>query len=174
MYKRQLLVGVDHFFLYNNFSDDNYRETLAPYIERGVIDLIDWPVPQGQFPAYEDCWRKFREMTRWIALIDLDEFLCPVYETSVRTWLVKYEKYPSVLVYWKMFGTSGRIEHDPEQLTIEQYTVCWDKMYNEGKVIINTDWEFTHMYMHWIVAKGRICGRTVWIPPVNELSLIHI
>ena len=71
-----LLVGVDHFFLYNNFSDDNYREILAPYIERGIVDLIDWPVPQGQFPAYEDCWQKFRETTRWIALIDLNEFLC--------------------------------------------------------------------------------------------------
>lgn len=69
-----------------------------------------------------------------------------------------------------MFGTSGRIEHDPEQLTIEQYTVCWDKMYNEGKVIINTGWEFTRMYMHWIAAKGKVCGRTVWIPPVNEFG----
>ena len=170
--KENMLVGVDHFFLYNNFSDDNYREILAPYIERGVVDLIDWPVPQGQFPAYEDCWQKFRETTRWIALIDLDEFLCPVYETSVGTWLEKYEKYPSVIVYWKMFGTSGRIEHDPEQLTIEQYTVCWDKMYNEGKVIINTGWSFSKIYHHIIYANYKIGPFQfhLWIPPVNEFG----
>ena len=85
-------------------------------------------------------------------------------------WLEKYEKYPSVLVYWKMFGTSGRIEHDPEQLTIEQYTVCWDKMYNEGKVIINTGWEFTRMYMHWIAAKGKVCGRTGYLPSMSSAN----
>ena len=29
------LVGVERFFLYNNFSEDNHMEVLAPYIEEG-------------------------------------------------------------------------------------------------------------------------------------------
>src|SRR6187431_2863710 len=38
-----LVVGIDHFYLYNNNSDDNYYEILKPYIEKGFVDLIDWP-----------------------------------------------------------------------------------------------------------------------------------
>ena len=29
-----LLAGVEHFYLYNNDSTDNYKEVLAPYIEK--------------------------------------------------------------------------------------------------------------------------------------------
>src|SRR6187431_1294722 len=35
-----LVVGIDHFYLYNNNSDDNYYEILKPYIEKGFVDLI--------------------------------------------------------------------------------------------------------------------------------------
>ena len=36
------LVGVEHFYLYNNESDDNYLEVLKPYLETNQVDLIDW------------------------------------------------------------------------------------------------------------------------------------
>ena len=29
-----LLAGVDHFYLYNNDSSDDYAEVLAPYVEK--------------------------------------------------------------------------------------------------------------------------------------------
>ena len=37
------IVGVDHFYLYNNNSDDNYKEVLEPYIRQGIVTLIEWP-----------------------------------------------------------------------------------------------------------------------------------
>ena len=41
------LVGVERFFLYNNGSEDDHLEVLAPYVEDGIVVLHDWPV----FPA---------------------------------------------------------------------------------------------------------------------------
>ena len=32
-----LLVGVQHFYLYNNLSSDNYQDVLQPY-----IDAVTW------------------------------------------------------------------------------------------------------------------------------------
>ncbi len=37
-----LLIGVEHFFLYNNDSTDNYAEVLDPYIKKGIVELIPW------------------------------------------------------------------------------------------------------------------------------------
>ena len=34
------IVGVEHFYLYNNNSDDNYREVLEPYIKRNIVTLV--------------------------------------------------------------------------------------------------------------------------------------
>ena len=31
-----LLAGVDHFYLYNNFSDDDYAAVLKPYVDKGL------------------------------------------------------------------------------------------------------------------------------------------
>ncbi len=36
------MVGVEHFWLYNNSSTDNYAEILKPYIKEGIIELFDW------------------------------------------------------------------------------------------------------------------------------------
>lgn len=37
------LQGVDHFYLFNNLSTDNYQEILDPYIKEKVVTLFDWP-----------------------------------------------------------------------------------------------------------------------------------
>ncbi len=37
------LAGVEHFYLYNNLSDDNYFSVLKYYIDKGTVTLRDWP-----------------------------------------------------------------------------------------------------------------------------------
>ncbi len=41
-----ILIGVEHFYLYNNYSTDNYEEILQPYIDAGIVECIDWPYSQ--------------------------------------------------------------------------------------------------------------------------------
>ena len=60
------IVGVEHFYLYNNFSTDDYLSVLTPYIDSGLVTLIDWPVMQGQMSAYRDCVEKIQNETQWI------------------------------------------------------------------------------------------------------------
>lgn len=164
------LVGIEHFFLYNNFSTDHYQEILKPYIKDDIVTLIDWPVDKGQFPAYEHFWINYRQCSQWVTFIDLDEFFCPYYDLNISDWLDKYKNYPSVIVYWKMFGTSGKVYHDPLQLVTQQYTICWDRMDSIGKVIINTNWEFTEIYHHTINAKCVFFGRIVTVPSIDEFG----
>ena len=79
-----LIVGFEHFYLYNNFSSDNYQKVLKPYIEKGIVTLIDWPYQYGQMVAYNDCIKRFQEESNWIAFMDLDEFAVPVEYSDVR------------------------------------------------------------------------------------------
>ena len=67
-----LTVGVDHFYLYDNNSTDNYREVVRPYIDNGVVTLIDWPYPQAQVKCYQHCLETFCNETNWIVYIDAD------------------------------------------------------------------------------------------------------
>jgi hypothetical protein len=163
-----ILLGIEHFYLYNNFSDDEYREVLSPYIKQGIVTLIDWPIEHGQKSAYRDCYQKYADETNWIGYIDIDEYVCPKYESTIGEWLKKYRLYPGVLICWKIFGTSGRLEHDPRRLIIEQYTKSWPYPVDVGKSFFNTSYNLGYINAHCAYAFVRLFGVKAYIPPVNE------
>jgi hypothetical protein len=117
------LVGVERFFLYNNFSADHHLDVLAPYLEEGIVTVRDWHVLDGrvgQISAYDDALRWHRYDSRWIAFIDLDEFLFSPGGDSLPEVLAEYEEWPAVALRWAMFGTSGHQARQPG-LVIENY-----------------------------------------------------
>ena len=77
------IIGIDHFYLYNNNSDDNYMDVLKPYIDEGTVDLIDWPYDQAQMKAYADCIKNRSNEASWIGFIDLDEFIVPIQYNNI-------------------------------------------------------------------------------------------
>jgi hypothetical protein len=123
------LVGVERFFLYDHESTDSSREVLAPYVEEGTVVVHDWPVYPGQIEAFSNCLERHRDDSRWIAFIDLDEFLFSPLAKPLPEVLVDYEQYPAVVASWVMFGTSNHLTKPPG-LVIENY--LRRKEYPEG------------------------------------------
>ena len=72
-----LLAGVDHFYLYDNDSPDNQVEVAAPYVEAGLVDYISLSGKAMQYSAYNDAVKHFRFQSRYMAFIDIDEFIFP-------------------------------------------------------------------------------------------------
>lgn len=119
------VMGVNLFYLYNNESQDNFREVLEPYIKDGLVELIGWEstkehgvfgiddfqhVPY-QIGAYRDCLKK-RAMKKaeWVAIIDIDEYIVPADGVESFYTLLREEKKKktgSIRIYWKVFGTSN-------------------------------------------------------------------
>ena len=54
---------------------------------------------------------------RWLAAIDLDEFLYPVQTQTVSEVLKDYEGYPSIAVNWRCFGSGGNLNRPVSQLS---------------------------------------------------------
>jgi hypothetical protein len=114
------IVGVERFFLYDNFSVDDHREVLQPYVDEGVVVLHEWPVFPGQIPAYDDALRRHGGESRWIAFLDLDEFLYSPTLKPLPEVLHDYEQHPAVLANWAVFGSSGHRTRPPG-LVLETY-----------------------------------------------------
>lgn len=165
------MIGVDHLYMYNNNSEDNYLEILQPYIDDEFVTLVDWTKNHAQIEGYKNCFDRFRNETQWLAFIDLDEFLIPRYANDINEWIKDYERYPSILVYWKMFGTGGKMSFDPNQLVIEQFTVCNQEFdFRWGKCIFNTDYNiayYNQMTHHYTCMKYPVMGMTIRTVPVN-------
>lgn len=113
-------VGIEHFYLYDNDSDDNYEKVVRPFVERGEITLHKWSGIAQQVPALRHCLNQHRGEARWIAFVDDDEFLFPAVESDLRAVLPRYEPYAGVAVSWLLFGSNGHWSR-PGGLVIENY-----------------------------------------------------
>lgn len=170
-----LTIGINHFYLYNNNSNDNYNEILDPFIKQGFVTLIDWPYMQAQARCYKHCLDLFKNETNWIGYIDADEFICPKYAQSFDEWIKPFEKYPAIVIDWLQFGSSGLINHDFSRNVIEQYTACWDYFWM-GKTFVNTRYEVTNWnttyFHHLSYMRFRIFGVSMAMPAVNQFGFV--
>lgn len=105
--------GVDHFYIYDNESTDRTKEILAPYIESGIVDYKYWPGYRRQLAAYDDCLENRRFSSRWIAFIDLDEFIVPVKDRSIPEFLARFDSFAAVEINWLIYGSGGRKTKTP-------------------------------------------------------------
>lgn len=124
-----LLVGVDRFLLYEHNSTDGWQAVLAPYIQKGVVEVISWSeeskwVQLAQPRAYMDGLQRLSDRSTWVALMDIDEFLVPKGEESIASILRGLEGYGGVLVNWRIFGTGGVKKLSAGELLIERLTRC--------------------------------------------------
>jgi len=114
-------IGFDHFYLYDNQSTDDFRSVLAPWIAAGLVTLRDWPHPFPQLDIYRDCVARHWQESRWIAFIDVDEFLFSPETPHLPERLASYERHPGIGVNWAMYGSNGHIER-PEGYVTLNYT----------------------------------------------------
>jgi hypothetical protein len=114
------VVGVERFFLYDNRSSDDHMEALDPYIRDGTVVPHEWPGLPLQREIYNHCLAEHGGDARWIAFIDVDEFLFSPRMHALPSVLREYEQYPAVGVNWAAFGTSGHRTR-PAGLVIESY-----------------------------------------------------
>lgn len=101
-------MGVEKFYIYDNGSTDNTLEVLQPYIDRGIVDYTFFPGQKMQIKAYDDCIDRHRLDARWLAFIDIDEFIYPLKDATVREFLKNLEYAPAVEINWLVFGSNGQ------------------------------------------------------------------
>ena len=106
------IVGVERFYFYDNESDDNTKEILEPYIKDGTVVyhlLPNHPITglRQQEEAFCDAIFKYRDRVRWMALIDIDEFIVPVEKNTIPELLADYDQYPALAVNWLCFDSNG-------------------------------------------------------------------
>ena len=126
------LVGVTHFYLYNNNSKDHYWTILKPYVEEGVVELFDVPYDTTQLTDYgathfflqSCCYNHAINLAQgyntWLAIVDSDEFVTPVEGEDLPTLLRQYLYAAGVVVYWQIYGTSNVWNLAPGELLIEK------------------------------------------------------
>ncbi|MDR1310612.1 MAG: glycosyltransferase family 92 protein, partial [Burkholderiaceae bacterium] len=173
------LVGVDVFFVYDNDSTDNTPEVLAPYIARGDVVYTPWSGMRQQHRVYNAALQRFRMETRWLAFIDLDEFIVPLKKQCIPDVLADFSDQVGLSAHWLMYGDSGHKSFS-DGLVIERFTAHALQADEWVKTIINPRAAFsmeTHhacfVGNHAAVNENRRKVRSRSRPPVAETIRVN-
>ena len=189
------LIGVKHFYLYNNLSVDNFEEVLQPYVESGEVELFDIPVKlndvklqsKWQIAAYDHALKLSRDQAKWLACIDIDEFIVLKKADNLYKFLRNYENAGGPTIHWVMFGTSGVYDLLPGELLIEKLTWRFPLEWKENRMvksIVRPKYTERCLDVHTFKYAGTIFAvypnqqkfnhtPPYKIPPVDEICLHH-
>jgi len=137
------LIGVEHFYIYDNRSDDHSYEVLEPYIKDGIVEYTYWDRTYNidkewwhvQRDAYVDAVKRAKHTSKWLAVIDTDEFIVPVEDRDLPSFLEDFEEFGGVCLSWVCYGTSG-VQRVPEDTwMVEQLLSRSDFSYSLNKLV---------------------------------------
>lgn len=114
-------IGFEKIYIYDNESLVPVREGVAEFYNLEVCDTYTLKGEAMQNIAYNLCFRDHGHEFEWLALFDLDEFLCLKYDTDARVMLRDYEDYGGLVLHLDTFTSSGHITR-PEGLVTLNFT----------------------------------------------------
>ncbi|MFT5115761.1 MAG: GT2 family glycosyltransferase [Candidatus Azotimanducaceae bacterium] len=135
------LIGITKFYIYDDGSKTPILESLSTEIESGKVVLETLPSKFPQIEAYNHCLKKYGNECRWLALLDIDEFIVLTEHLNLHSFLMKFNSYGGVGLNWLMYGPSGH-DHSPLGTQIENYLLRLpkqDPVNRHIKTIIQTD-----------------------------------
>lgn len=139
-----LLVGVDHFYIYDNESEDNLKEILQSYIESGIITYKFYPEKGAQLKAYNEAIKDYKFECQYMAFIDADEFIYPRENKSIKEVLHEIlsldDNAEGIVINWQIFGSSGQDKADFSKGVLERFVYRAENSFevnNHVKTIAN-------------------------------------
>lgn len=114
-----LWQGVCHFFLIDNGSTDEPLKILQEYIEKGLVTYSYQPKKHSQTQHYRNMYinKKIQDLTYWLIICDLDEFIYGVDRKLINKIKSLSPHYDYLICNWFMFGSDNNITH-PQDIRI--------------------------------------------------------
>jgi len=171
--------GVEHFYLINDYSNDNYLEILDPYIKNKIIDIFNVKTPQlflnRQYSIYNHFFSLIKNQTKWLIVCDIDEYIWSPRCLNFNSLIPEMEK-ENIHAYCPssiLFGSNGHIQQPKEIVNsftkrqeINEKTVNFIKKYMQTKYICLTS-EVEEFGIHVCNIKNYNNGKVICPEPAD-------
>ncbi len=121
-----LFAGADHFYLYDNANNVEVLEVLKPYIETRLVDHFSTPNENSSVAVYNDAVRRYKFTCRYLAFIDVDEFIFPKTGQSIVEFVDEILSQDSLRVALvanrQVFGSNRQWKADYSKDVLERFT----------------------------------------------------
>ena len=126
-----IMQGVKDFIIYDNGCTDDTLEIARAYSTGATCTIVPWRTftmaDEHKFSiqslACGHALCNFGPRLRWMAFIDIDEFLFSPSGAPLPEILASLSELPAISIPWTNFGPNGH-KTKPNGLVIENYTEC--------------------------------------------------
>lgn len=156
--------GVDHVWLIDNGSQDNYD--ISKFMESGFVTLFEEP-NMGQQQSYDKYVPGIKNEVKWLCVFDADEFLFSKKSDNLKTIL------------------EGHIDKDAHQVQI-QMTLYYPAVFEHPKSVIETNIRrlnydskrhpkciYNMNYLNRVAIHGTNTAHRLYIPATSEVLCIN-
>jgi hypothetical protein len=148
-----LIRGVDHFYLIDDSSTDNYLMEIQEYIDKGIISLFiaNWDRYLGrQKDMYNHYILPKLKETEWLLMVDLDEYMWSPRDLKLTFVLNQAKHIGQMQVEHTIYGSNGYIEQ-PKKIVesfIRRSHEHPTQVPGNRKYFVNSLFEFSSLNPH--------------------------
>ena len=128
--------------------------------------------------AYEHCSKHFGNETKWMMVLDLDEFMVLKQKKNLKEFMAEFSDCSQVSIHWMIYGSSHHVKA-PQGGVLANFKSHEDKPMFSSKSIFNprtvTGWGSHYMWVcgKWVNEAGAEFGRIRDVCPVNKAQINH-
>jgi hypothetical protein len=136
--------------LIDDVSTDDYIHILQEYIDRGIVTLFianEYYYLGRQRNLYNRYILPNIKETKWLLMIDFDEYVWSKIDIRLDNVLKGFENYGQIQIKEALFGSNG-YEKQPERI-VESFTKrCAEFREGKYKYFVNSSFEFSSLNIH--------------------------
>lgn len=158
------MTGFEHVLIFDNNSRTPLKRTLSDFISNGLVTVEEFPLVHAQqLSAYMSALKYWGNNTKWLAFIDVDEFVVPLEKDDIRDFLDDYNQYAGVGANWAMFSSNGHLER-PSGGILENYTACLGLDPHIKRIVQPAMTKVAKSAHHFTYCAGKFCANEDGIP----------
>lgn len=163
--------GVDHIYMVDNGSEDNYNKIIEPFIKEGFITL--WKEPKiNQTVGYNKYIKILKKETIWLGVLDMDEYLYTKRGNNIKTILKSFSPALKLIMIQMKIFYPGTFQSPSSIIETNIEKKCNDNIYFP-KCIFQIQ-KLPSVSIHGIKEMKKYCRRKEYLKILTESSVLCI
>ena len=167
-----IALGAEIITVYLQNVSESYYIAMLPYIKEGIVEVLDWNLKPPLIPGYTKHWGQtatiseciFRNLYRvkYLALIDVDEFIVPQEKMTVIELLNELEELmesksfsPASFIFYNTYVYNDGVSLPEVATATKCPKKAWPRYYTNTKRVANPEKEHFAFHWHKMIAKTK-------------------
>lgn len=165
--------GIEHIYMINDYSNDNFLHIVQKYIDDGFITIFNSDIQTKKTGKQILLYNKyFKDIIKslkykWCFILDMDEFLYSPNEINLNKVIEKYNDYSQLHIGMHNFGSSNFIKQ-PDNVV---QNFVYRSKYDESKSFITFKSGFkSSKFIELDIHGHKVNGKSLFIKQYNDNS----